>query len=169
MWQPITDRKQIQRAMAGYPCWLEMDLDNLRFNLANIRSRVGVEVMPVVKNNAYGHGLVPVTRCLYDEGVRWFLVAKLYEADVIRQQFPKSKVLCMDTLFGDPAYDLVVSRGISQAVFTLDMAQRLNDTAQRHNTRASVFIKVDTGLRRVGVHHETAPDFIEAICKLPYI
>ena len=64
MWQPITDRKQIQRAMAGYPCWLEMDLDSLRFNLANIRSRVGVEVMPVVKNNAYGHGLVPVTRCL---------------------------------------------------------------------------------------------------------
>ena len=152
MWQPITDPKQIQRAMAGYPCWLEMDLDNLRFNLANIRSRVGVEVMPVVKNNAYGHGLVPVTRCLYDEGIRWFLVAKLYEADVIRQQFPESKVLCMDTLFGDPAYDLVVSRGISQAVFTLDMAQRLNDTAQRHNTQASVFIKVDTGLRRVGVY-----------------
>ena len=169
MWQPITDPKQIQRAMAGYPCWLEMDLDNLRFNLANIRSRVGVEVMPVVKNNAYGHGLVPVTRCLYDEGVRWFLVAKLYEADVIRQQFPESKVLCMDTLFGDTAYDLVVSRGISQAVFTLDMAQRLNDTAQRHNTQASVFIKVDTGLRRVGVHHETAPDFVEAVCKLPHI
>ena len=142
MWQPITDRKQIQRAMAGYPCWLEMDLDNLRFNLANIRSRVGVEVMPVVKNNAYGHGLVPVTRCLYDEGVRWFLVAKLYEADVIRQQFPESKVLCMDTLFGDPAYDLVVSRGISQAVFTLDMAQRLNDTAQRHNTRALSLIHI---------------------------
>ena len=53
MWQPITDPKQIQRAMAGYPCWLEMDLDNLRFNLANIRSRVGVEVMPVVKNGAF--------------------------------------------------------------------------------------------------------------------
>jgi hypothetical protein len=49
MWLPITDRDQIQRAMAGYPCWLEMDLDSLRFNLANIRSRVGVEVMPVVK------------------------------------------------------------------------------------------------------------------------
>ena len=169
MWLPITDRDQIQRAMAGYPCWLEMDLDSLRFNLANIRSRVGVEVMPVVKNNAYGHGLVPVTQCLYDEGVRWFLVAKLYEADVIRQQFPESKVLCMDTLFGDAAYDLVVSRGISQAVFTLEMTQRLNDTAQRHNTRASVFIKVDTGLRRVGVHHEAAPNFIETVCNLPHV
>ena len=132
MWLPITDRDQIQRAMAGYPCWLEMDLDSLRFNLANIRSRVGVEVMPVVKNNAYGHGLVPVTQCLYGEGVRWFLVAKLYEADVIRQQFPESKVLCMDTLFGDAAYDLVVSRGISQAVlhWKWPTAERYRTTAQ---------------------------------------
>ena len=137
MWLPTTDREQIQRAMEGYSCWLEMDLDNLRFNLANIRSRVGVEVMPVVKNNAYGHGLVPVTRCLYDEGVRWFLVAKLYEADVIRQQFPESKVLCMDTLFGDTAYELVISRSISQAEFTLEIAQRLSDTARRHNSAQS--------------------------------
>ena len=91
-----------------------MDLDNLCFNFANIRPRVGVEVMPVVKNNTYGHGLVPITRCLYDEGVRWFLVAKLYEADVIRQQFPESKVLCMDTLFGNTAYDLADRGGWSK-------------------------------------------------------
>ena len=169
MWQPITDPDKIQCSMDTFPSWLEIDLDCLRFNLANIRARVGVEVMPVVKNNAYGHGLIPVTQCLYDEGVRWFLVAKLYEAEAIRRYLPESRVLSMDTLFGAASYDRVVSLGISQAIFTLDMATRLSETAQRLNTRASVFIKVDTGLRRVGVHHDDAPDFVETVTAMPNI
>ena len=169
MWQPITDPDKIQRSMDTFPSWLEIDLDCLRFNLANIRARVGVEVMPVVKNNAYGHGLIPVTQCLYEEGVRWFLVAKLYEAEAIRRNFPESQVLCMDTLFGGASYERVVSLGISQALFTLDMATRISETAQRLNTSASVFIKVDTGLRRVGVHYDDAPDFIETVTALPNI
>ncbi len=169
MWQPIRERGRIEKALPSYPVWLELDLDNLRFNLARIRERVGVEVMPVVKNNAYGHGLVPITQCLYDEGVRWFLVAKLHEAVVIRRYFAESKVLCMDTLFGDDSYDRVVAHGITQTVFTLEMAERLSEAATRNNTQASMFIKIDTGLRRVGVHHERAAEFVETVAALPNV
>ena len=165
----IRDRSVIDRALEGYPAWLEIDLDNLRFNLAQIRKRVGVDIMPVVKNNAYGHGLVPITECLYDEGVRWFLVAKLHEAEIIRREFSESKVLCMDALFGADSYDRVVKRGITQATFTMEMARELSAAALRNNTEASLFIKVDTGLRRVGVHHEQAADFVEAVAALPNV
>ncbi|MCK4581983.1 alanine racemase, partial [Candidatus Bathyarchaeota archaeon] len=61
--------------MMGYTSWLEINLDNIGFNLRNIRERVGVEVMPVVKNNAYGHGLVPIVAYLETQGVAWVMVA----------------------------------------------------------------------------------------------
>ncbi len=167
MWQLIRERCAIEEALRACPAWLELDLDNLRFNLARIRERVGVEVMPVVKNNAYGHGLVPITQCLYDEGVRWFMVAKLHEALVIRRLFSQARVLCMDAVFGDRSVDSIVSFGVTQAVFTLEAARRLSEAAVRNGTRASVFIKIDTGLRRVGVHHERAADLVESVAALP--
>ena len=56
--QPSPD--EIVERMEGYPSWLEVDLDRLGFNLGQIRGRVGVEVLPCVKTNAYGHGVVPI-------------------------------------------------------------------------------------------------------------
>ena len=165
--QPSAD--EIRARMAGYPSWLELDLDHLRFNLEQIRDRVGVDVMPVVKNNAYGHGLVPITEYLASQGVKWFLVAKLEEGERIRGACPDIRVLNMDTLFGAASYERVISAGLTQAVFTIEMAERLNSLAAEADQRASVFIKVDTGLRRVGVHYERAPDFIERVAALPNV
>ena len=68
-----------------------------------IRERVGagVEVMPVVKNDAYGHGLVPITAHLVGEGIRWVMVAKLLEAERLRAAGVECEVLVMDVLFTD--------------------------------------------------------------------
>ena len=54
--QPTPD--MIKQKIRGYSSWLEIDLDNLTHNLAEIKRHVGVQVMAVVKNNAYGHGLI---------------------------------------------------------------------------------------------------------------
>ena len=53
--------KEIEAKLEGFTSWLEIDLDNLGANLEQIRKRTGSEVMPVVKNNAYGHGLIQST------------------------------------------------------------------------------------------------------------
>jgi hypothetical protein len=62
---------EIEGKIAGPGAWFEVDLDALSANLAAIRERTGVEVMPVVKNNAYGHGLRPICSALVGEGVEW--------------------------------------------------------------------------------------------------
>jgi hypothetical protein len=64
-------QEQIMERMKGYGSWLEIDLDNLRHNLSEIKRHTGTEVMAVVKNNADGHGLVPVTAYLELQGVKW--------------------------------------------------------------------------------------------------
>src|SRR5690554_3478568 len=59
------------------PVWAEINLDNLRYNLAQIRRKLAgeTEIMAVIKANAYGHGAIPLARTLVEEGVQRFGVA----------------------------------------------------------------------------------------------
>ena len=165
------DAAEITRRLDEHSSWIELDLDHLSFNLARIRERVGpeVEVMPVVKNDAYGHGLVPVTAHLVGEGVRWVMVAKLLEAERLRAAGIECEVLVMDVLFTDAQCDRVVEQGLTMAVFTEEAALRLDAAGRRQGRIAQVFVKVDTGLRRVGVRHDLAPDLIERIAAMPNV
>lgn len=154
---------EIKEKMKGYSSWLEIDLDHLGHNLDQISGHVGVTVMAVVKNNAYGHGVIPVTAYLESKGVEWCMVAKLYEALKIREAGLKLDVLNMDVLFTEGQYDSVVENGITQAIYTRDDAEKLSESANRLGVNAKVFIKVDTGLNRVGVKHTEAAGFIEYV------
>lgn len=75
---------EIRKRIEGFQSWLEVDLDAITHNLEQVRRRVGVEVIPCVKTNAYGHGLAPVVAHMMTLGVKRFLVAKLWEAEQIR-------------------------------------------------------------------------------------
>lgn len=69
--------EEIEKRIGGYPSWLEIDLDAVTHNLEKVRKRVGVEIVPCVKTNAYGHGLAPIVAHMMIHGVKRFLVAKL--------------------------------------------------------------------------------------------
>jgi alanine racemase len=160
---------EIAARVAGYGAWLEIDLDAIGRNLGRLRRRLapGTDVMPCVKNNAYGHGLLPVVASLAEQGVERVLVVRLREAEQIADAGIPVRVLTMGPLFTDTQYESVVRRGIVQTVYTREVAERLSDAAERLGREAAVFIKVDTGLRRVGVWHEEAADLIERVGKLP--
>ena len=161
--------EQIEHKIAGLGGWFEVDLDCLSANLDAIRSRTGVEVMPVVKNNAYGHGLRPVCSALVADGVKWLMVAKLSEALAIKSWELPCHVVCMDALYTDEQYRQVVENDVTQVVYTPAMVHRLNEAATGLGRKAGVFIKVNTGLHRVGVDHATAIDLIRDIAALPGI
>jgi alanine racemase len=165
--QPVTSK--ILDEIEGYPSWFEIDLDNLSHNLREIKSRVGVEVMPVVKNNAYGHGLVPVSTHLSSSGVSWFMVAKFYEAICLNEAKIQGYVVNMGPILTKEQHREVIKRGIIQVIYTMSHAENLNAVAVEVGKEAQVFIKVDTGLRRVGVNYYEAPDLISRIQKLPNI
>ncbi len=159
--------KEIKEKLRGYTSWLEINLDHIGFNLKNIGDRVGVEVMAVVKNNAYGHGLIPITAYLESQGVKWVMVAKLREAEKIKELGLTVNVLNMDVLFTEDQYRSVVEKGITQTVYTLEAAEKLSRAAKRLGKTAAVFVKVDTGLNRVGVKYGEAADLVEQVQRLP--
>jgi alanine racemase len=158
--------EEINEKIEGYSSWLEIDLDKLGFNLDQIRDWTKVEIIPCVKTNAYGHGLVPVVAFLWKKGVKRVLVAKLWEAVQIREGRVNIGVINMDPLFTREQYNWVVENNVTQSVYTVDHGRGVSDAARRLETDAEVFVKVDTGLGRVGVRHEKAADFIEHIAGL---
>jgi alanine racemase len=160
---------EIAARVEGYGAWLEIDLDAIGRNVARLRRRLGggTDLMPCVKNNAYGHGLLPVVAYLAEQGIERVLVVRLREAEQIADAGIPVRVLNMGPLFTDGQRESVVQRRIVQAVYTLETAERLSEAAAKLGAAGAVFIKVDTGLRRVGVWHEEAAEFVQRVGKLP--
>jgi alanine racemase len=142
--------------------WLEIDTGHLLWNLAQVRRQAGDRpVMAVVKCNAYGHGTVGVARVLARAGVEDFAVVKVAEAVALRDDGYRGRILNFGAFSSEEA-DQLVRLGVSQSVFT-DSITLLAEAAERVGEPARVHIKVDTGMSRVGVQHETAASFIERV------
>ena len=127
-----------------------VSLGALRHNLALIRRKLpaDTELIACVKANAYGHGLRAVAGCLEAEGVRWLSLGSPTEALALRRW----GITCDILLFpngagGDPAP--LLQAGITLGVQSFAESAALARAAQTRPP--SIFLKVDSGLGRVGV------------------
>ena len=143
------------------PTRILVDLDHLAANLRNIRTRVGVPVMGIVKANAYGHGLVPVARHLQARGVEQLGVAFVEEGIALRQAGVTVPILVMGGIFGRQVAQFIAN-DLEITVSSLDKLRQVEDAAQALGRKAVVHLKVDTGMERIGVHSYSARPFIEA-------
>jgi alanine racemase len=81
--------------------WLEVSLGRIRGNYRAVRDHVNdsighpIDVMPVVKADAYGHGAFEVARVLEDEGARWLAVSNVEEGVFLRRAGIHGRVLVM--------------------------------------------------------------------------
>lgn len=131
----------------------EIRLEALRNNLALLRDRAaGLDVMAVVKADAYGHGAVPVSRFLAGEGVTTFAVATLSEAIALRESGLEHRIL----VFAAPIpaqMDLYVRHGLEVTVTSPEVADAVIDTARRMGP-IRAHVKIDTGMGRIGLAPE---------------
>jgi alanine racemase len=141
-----------------YRCWVEVDLDAIRHNVAAIRRRVGpkVKLMAVVKADAYGHGLAQVGGALMQCGVDAFAVANLSEALALRQIGGSGWPIL---LFGSALpfeVGKMIEQNITPTISTLDEAHLFEAEARQHGKTLDVQVEVDTGMGRVGLWHDEA-------------
>ena len=162
--QPTPD--EITQMTEGFQSWFEIDLDAIGHNIDQAKARTGGEIVPCVKSNAYGHGVVPVVAYMMDRGVKRVLVAKLHEAMQLREAGLDVGIINIDPLFSDAQFMTAVKHDITQTIYQLEPATRLNEAAERLGKTVGIWIKIDTGLGRVGVRWNEADDFIEEVAKL---
>jgi len=146
---------------------IEVNLDNILWNYSQIKKRVNVPVMAVVKANAYGHGLVEVSKALEKAGVAWLMVGKLQEAFALRNAGVRCPILNFGP-FDRRDCDEIVGRDISQSVYT-EEARFMEEAAVRLKKKASVHVDVDTGMCRTGIPYSRALPRLEKISSLEHI
>src|ERR1043166_6109191 len=151
-----------------YRCWVEVDLDALRHNVAAIRQRIGpAKLMAVVKADAYGHGLAQVARTLMQCGVDAFAVANLAEALVVRQVGGTGWPILLLGSALPFEIEKIVEQNITPTISTIDEARQFDAAAG--NRRIPVHIEIDTGMGRAGIWHEEAGNAIREIAALPHL
>jgi alanine racemase len=146
------------------PTWAKIDLNALAANFHVVKERVGpgVNVMAVVKANAYGHGAVECARRLEVEGADWFGVALPEEGIELREGGIEKSVLCLAG-FWHGQERACLQENLTPVVFRPDMIEALNRAARDRRAVADVHIKIDTGMGRLGVRFDEVGDFVQAI------
>ena len=128
--------------------WAEISLGNLEHNYRALRACApNSGFLGVVKANAYGHGAVPVAKRLEELGADYRAVACLDEGAELRRAGLELPILILGHTPPEQAPE-VVELGLTQTVFTPELAGALSRAAGAVGTRAKVHLKLDTGRSR---------------------
>jgi alanine racemase len=144
------------------PTHLEVDLDQIADNYRLIAQHVApAQVMPILKANAYGHGLVAVARQLEQIGAPYLGVAYLEEGLRLRQHGVTMPVLVMGGIVGSQLPRFIES-SLTITASSVDKLAAIEDCAAWLGRRARVHLKIDTGMERIGVHWYSAEPLLTA-------
>lgn len=143
------------------PTKVEVDLKILADNFNAIKANVNnSKVMPILKANAYGHGLVRVAQ-LYEKLKADYLgVAVVEEGILLREMGIKIPILVLGGVWGNQI-PLFLKHNLIITASSIDKLKQIDETAAQMKTKAIVHLKIDTGMERIGVHHYNAEKFLD--------
>ena len=113
----------------------------------------------VVKSDAYGHGAVRVAQYL-EEDADAFAVATIEEALELRAAQIKKPIMLLEGVFEPSEWELCADHGFWAAI---ENTMQLESLLALGKPIEKVFVKLDSGMHRLGVTQETAPEFVEAL------
>lgn len=131
--------------------WAEISLENIKYNYASIKSRLssGVELLGVVKADAYGHGAVPVAHAIVSAGCKYLAVATDCEALELRRAGISSEIIILG--YTSPgSTESLIENNIIQSVSDYETARLMSDLAVKLDKKLRIHIKMDTGMGRLG-------------------
>lgn len=145
------------------PTWAEIDLKAIEYNYRQVRKLIGkgVNIMAVVKANAYGHGTVEVSNALEHAGIDYLGVATTDEAVRLRDYGIKSPILVLGSVLPDEV-GVAFEKDITLTLCDEELFGAIRRES-KSGGKLKVHIKIDTGMGRVGVWHEDALDFVKKV------
>lgn len=150
------------------PTTLRVDLDAVVANAHNLSSHSGGRpLLAVVKANAYGMGVLPVSRAL-SSVVAWLGVALVEEGVQIREAGLQQPILMLGPA-GPDQVGTALDYGITPAIYSLTLLEALEREAARKGTKAEAHLKVDSGMGRLGFRPEEIAGLLSALARSPHV
>ncbi len=152
------------------PTWLHIDMDAVAHNVRRIKEIIGpeVEMMAVVKANAYGHGAIAVSTTALLNGATYLGVASINEAIELRDAGITAPILVLGYT---PAWatGLAIRYNVTVTLYDIELARAFERVATEMNSRVRVHVKVDTGMGRLGLMPEDVPQFFRILTKMQHL
>ena len=150
--------------------WVEINLENLAYNMRNIRKNTpsSMKLLAVVKADAYGHGAVMLAPTLLASGADMLGVASIDEGLDLRQ----AKIGCEILVLGAVpvwAVESAAKEDISISVFIPEHLQACRQVFERTGIKPKVHVKLDTGMNIIGVSAYSAVEFINEVRNADYL
>jgi len=171
------------------PTWAEVNLGNLAHNFNQVKKLLAhstalsanpervkrveglapkTKIMVCVKADAYGHGLVPVSKKLASCGVDYLGVASIDEGIKLREAGIGLPILILGLILKKDIQPLFKYK-LTTTVCDEELAYAINNKAKVIGEPVNVHIKVDTGMGRIGVLYQDAEGLVKKIHKLKFI
>ena len=148
---------------------VDVDLDALAANLVALKQRGGAEVIAVVKDDAYGHGVEAVSETLVEAGAAMLAVFTVEEALVIRRAGIDAPVLVLGGATERAEAEAAVTADCALVVWDVERARLYDEVAAAARRTLRVHFKVDTGLTRLGAPFAEAPARIAQIREMRHL
>jgi len=144
------------------PTQVYVELDKISENFRKIQAHVGsAEVMPILKANAYGHGLVEVAKHIVKHGAKTLGVAFLEEALLLRESGITNPILVLGGVLGNQV-PIFIQNDLTLTASSVEKLEHIDRIAANLGKQARVHLKIDTGMERIGVHYYSAVPLLEA-------
>lgn len=150
--------------------WVEIDVGALKRNYRRIRNllKPGVSMAPVIKAEAYGHGLIPVAKALAPLSPDWFAVSKFSEAMALRDAGIATPILVLSGLFPSELEE-ALARSVTPVVYTMEQLIHCESVGKKKQIPYPVHVKIDTGMGRLGFREEAFEKLISMLQESPWI
>jgi alanine racemase len=151
---------------AIFPTNCHINTAKLGQNYLKVKNFINHDLMAVIKGDAYGHGLGPSAQALAAVGCQTFGVMDLNEALSLKTHYPQAEVYII-TGCPDPAWARqALEAGIIIFATDVQQTEMLSREAVATNTTARIWLKVDTGMGRLGLPAELLPSVFKDLLAL---
>jgi alanine racemase len=139
--------------MIHSPNSIVIDLSALEHNVNQVKKLVAPEtkIMGIVKSDAYGHGLIPVSKVLERKGIEYLGVAHIHEAIELRNSGIRMPLVLLCGVKSREEAKEAVKKDLTPVLFDLEMAEVLAKESAKKGKKNHVQLKVDTGMGRLGI------------------
>ena len=130
---------------------LKISLDDIQYNWKLINTASNGKAAAVVKANAYGMGMIEVTRALLESGCNYFYVANIFEGLKLRKKFNSNKIsIAIFEGYLEGNQKIYAENNLTPVLNNLEQLKRLNNFSTPL-TEQKAIINIDTGMNRLGL------------------
>ena len=132
-----------------------IDVNSIRNNINYLKNKSGTDLMPVLKADAYGHGIIEMAKILRKLGIKYIGVATLGEAILLRKSGDKGRILSWLYDIDGEEFKDGLNLNLDIAIFDEKLIPKIESMIPR-GKKVKVTMFVDTGINRAGISYENS-------------